>query len=396
MIKREEYLNIEEKYLIPPATKSKFTRGRRYKEKEHTFRACFQRDRDRIVHSTAFRRLEYKTQVFVIHEGDYYRTRLTHSIEVAQIARSVARILGLNTDLVEAIALGHDLGHTPFGHSGEEALRELMQDEGGFDHNIQGLKVVDYLEKRYPNFPGLNLTWEVREGLIKHATKYDNAAVLGNESLRIDCEKLFLSEFNNSLNPTLEAQVVNVADEIAYDNHDLDDGLTSNLIQESELKKNPLWKETDKLVRSNYTNLSPQIRKHQIIRMLIDINVRDLIRVSDKNVKGVLSVDEVRNAPFRLIAFSKDMEEKRKPLREFLYEKLYHHYRVIKMADKARRIITDLFNVYLNKPTQLPVVVQANIKKEGVKRAICDYIASMTDSYAQNEYRKLFDPLERV
>ena len=387
---REEYEEWEDKFLAPYALKSKFSRGRRYPEEEHNFRTCFQRDRDRIVHSTAFRRLEYKTQVFLTHEGDYYRTRLTHSLEVAQIARSIARILRLNADLVEAIALGHDMGHTPFGHSGEEALNKLMQEEGGFNHNLQGLRIVDYLERRYPEFPGLNLTWEVKEGLVKHSTRYDSTQFSYQYGIA------GLEEFYKYKYPTLEAQVVNVADEIAYDNHDLDDGITSGLISEEDLRQVPLWEEAELIIRRKYANLAAQIRKHQIIRILIDMNVKDIIAFSSQNLAALTSAQEVRQYPQRLISFSKEMEQKRKPLRDFLYSKLYNHYRVVRMADKSRRIIEKLFQVYINKPTQLPVYVQSYIEKDGVKRAICDYIASMTDRFAQEEYRKLFDPLEKV
>lgn len=394
---RKEYEELEAKNLAPYAVCSRNSRGRKYPEEEHDFRTCFQRDRDRILHSTAFRRLEYKTQVFVIHEGDYYRTRLTHTLEVAQIARSIALALRLNPDLVEAIALAHDLGHTPFGHSGEDALKKLMQKYGGFNHNLQGLRVVDHLERRYPRFWGLNLTWEVREGLVKHSTRYD----LGyrkeeNNSLPFKYGLLDLSEFYNLEQPTLEAQVVDVADEIAYDNHDLDDGITSGLILESDLKKISLWKEASKIVEKNFTDLPFELRKHQIIRTLIDLKVKDLIASSSKKLASVSSVEEVRNASERLISFSKEMEDKRAPLRDFLYAHLYNHYRVVRMADKARRIIEELFEVYHNKPAQLPAYVQAEIELEGVERAICDYIASMTDRFAQDEYKKLFDPLERV
>ena len=394
---REEYQKLEEKTLAPYAVRSSQSKGRRYPEPEHEFRTCFQRDRDRIIHSTAFRRLEYKTQVFVIHEGDYYRTRLTHTLEVAQIARSIARALGLNTDLVEAIALGHDIGHTPFGHSGEEVLKELLADEGGFDHNLQGLRVVDYLEERYPDFSGLNLTFEVREGLIKHSTRYDfGYRYLTESQLPPVYGNLDLSEFYNQERPTLEAQVVDIADEIAYDNHDLDDGLTSGLVSEGELEKVCLWKEAESVVRKKYTNLPFAIKKHQIIRTLIDIKVKDLIHTSLRNLRGVRSVEEVRRASWRLISFSREMEEKRTPLRNFLLERLYHHYRVIRMAEKAKRTVRELFNVYLSQPTQLPSHIQKRMEKDGVKRAICDYIASMTDRYAQDEYKKLFDPLTRV
>ncbi len=394
---REEFERLEETLLAPYAVKSIATAGRKFPEQEHRLRSCFQRDRDRIVHSTAFRRLEYKTQVFVIHEGDYYRTRLTHSLEVSQIARSIARILNLNTDLVEAIALGHDLGHTPFGHSGETALRNLMRENGGFDHNLQGLRVVDCLEKKYPQFPGLNLTFEVREGLIKHSTRYDFGYDKEREmNLPRYYGRQDLNEFYNRQHPVLEAQVVDVADEIAYDNHDLDDGLTSGLIKEAHLKGVPFWEAAENRVKNKYGGVSAEIRKHQIIRDLIDTKVRDLVANSLKNLRGVKSLEEVRQAPRRLISFSREMEEKRVILRDFLYQNLYRHYRVIRMAEKAARIISELFDVYQNKPAQLPQMVQEDIKKEGVKRAVCDYIASMTDRFAQNEHKKLFDPTVRV
>jgi len=395
MMDREEYQKFEQKFLAPYALKSVNSAGRRYKEKEHDFRTCFQRDRDRIIHSTAFRRLEYKTQVFVIHEGDYYRTRLTHSLEVAQIARSIARVLGLNTDLVEAIALGHDVGHTPFGHSGEELLKDLMGEEG-FEHNLQGLRVVDFLEKRYPEFYGLNLTHEVREGLIKHSTRYDLGYSGKIGSLPEKYGNMDLTEFRSQEQPTLEAQVVDAADEIAYDNHDLDDGITSGLISEEDLKKIALWEEAENLVKKRYSNLPADLKKHQLIKTLIDIDVKDVIKFSLQNLEPVGSPEEVKSIPYRLISFSKQMQDKRKPLRDFLLSELYQHYRVVRMSDKAKRIIKELFEVYLNKPAQLPVEIQKSIESEGLKRTICDYIASMTDSFAQNEYKRLFDPLERV
>ncbi len=395
MMNREKYQEFEREFLAPYALKSADSAGRRYKEEEHDFRTCFQRDRDRIIHSTAFRRLEYKTQVFVIHEGDYYRTRLTHSLEVAQIARSIARVLELNTDLVEAIALGHDIGHTPFGHSGEELLRELMGGEG-FEHNLQGLRVVDYLEKRYPEFDGLNLTQEVREGLIKHSTRYDLGYSRETRFLPVKYGNMDLTEFRSQEQPTLEAQVVDAADEIAYDNHDLDDGITSGLISEGDLRRIPLWEEAEKLVENKYSNLSADLKKHQLIKTLIDIDVKDVVKFSLQNLKSISSIEDIKSASYRLITFSKQMQEKRKPLRDFLLSELYHHYRVVRMSDKAKRIMKELFEVYLNKPAQLPVEIQRSIESEGLKRTICDYIASMTDNFAQNEYKRLFDPLERV
>ena len=360
------------------------TKGRKHPEVEPKYRSVYQRDRDRIIHSTAFRRLEYKTQVFVNHEGDYYRTRLTHTMEVSQISRSIARTLSLNEDLVEAIALSHDIGHPPFGHAGEDSLRMLMKDNGGFDHNLQGLRVVEELEQRYPDFPGLNLTWEVREGINKHTTMFDRA------------ERL--KEFEPDSSPTMETQVVDVADEIAYDNHDIDDGLMSGLIDEKELLELKLWKDAARFVKKGRLALPDKIRKYQIIRRLIDSQIEDLLRAADKNIKfsGIKSVADVRKHKKRLVVFSEDMQKKRKELRQFLMKNLYRNFRVMRMSDKARRFIGELFNVYLEKPEQLPPSDQKKITRTGSHRAICDYIAGMTDRYALDEYKKLFDPYERV
>jgi len=385
MLTRKEIEASEEKILAPYAAKSKNSRGRKHKEAEHPYRSCYQRDRDRIIHSNAFRRLEYKTQVFVNHEGDYYRTRLTHTLEVAQIAKSIARALNLNEDLAEAIALAHDLGHTPFGHSGEDVLREIMKDHGGFDHNLQGLRVVDFLEVRYPKFKGLNLTWETREGIAKHSTSYDNPCPV--------------EELEPSSSPVLEAQIADVADEIAYDNHDLDDGLTSRLITESALQKIGLWNEAQKKVEDTYGHIDDnEIRKFQAIKTLINMKVTDLLEESEKNIKdlGINSVEDVRSTKERIISFSKKMADKRRPLREFLFENLYSHYRVVRMSDKARRFLEKLFAVYLAKPEQLPPNAYNRLEKENTHRVICDYIAGMTDRYAQDEYKKLFEPYERV
>ena len=373
-----------EENLAPYAFKCKDSRGRVYPEKEHPYRSCYQRDRDRIVHSTAFRRLEYKTQVFVNHEGDYYRTRLTHTLEVAQIARSIARVLLLNEDLTEAIALAHDLGHTPFGHSGEDTLKQLMKRHGGFDHNIHGLRVVDVLEERYPEFKGLNLSWEVREGIVKHSTRYDNPPHV--ESL------------DPKLAPPLEAQVVDIADEIAYDNHDIDDGLTSRFLKEDDLKKVELWGILAQEVNKRYPSISDYMRKYQIIRQLINLQVSDIIEESQKSIKkaGITCVKDVRKHKARLIVFSKDIQEKRKPLREFLINNLYKHYKVVRMSNKAHMFIKELFRVYLERPDQLPPVFYSRVKKDGPYRVVCDYIAGMTDRYAQDEYKKLFQPYERV
>jgi dGTPase len=375
---------FEDKFLAPYASKSCNSRGRVYKEDEHAYRSCYQRDRDRIIHSAAFRRLEYKTQVFVNHEGDYYRTRLTHSIEVAQIARTIACALRLNMDLTEAIALAHDLGHTPFGHSGEEILNELMAKSGGFNHNLQGLRVVDYLEERYAEFPGLNLSWEVREGIVKHSSVFDIAVKI--------------KEFFPKRLPSLETQVVDVADEIAYDNHDLDDGLTSGLIKESDLDGLEIWKKINRKINQKYAKISFNCRKYLIIRGLIELQVTDLIAHTQSEIARlkIKKYADPERVGHRIINFSKEVEELRKPLRQFLMQKLYHHYRVMRMSIKAKRFIRELFCEYLERPGQMPTEMQLKIPKEGVRRVVCDYIAGMTDRYALDEYKKLFNPYEKV
>ena len=383
MFKRKD-LEKKEESLAPYAQKSRHSKGRCYKEEEHDYRSCYQRDKDRIIYSTAFRRLEYKTQVFVNHEGDYYRTRLTHTLEVSQIARTIATALGLNVDLVEAIALAHDLGHTPFGHSGEDALNELMAQFGGFNHNVHGLRVVDILEERYPEFPGLNLSWEVREGIAKHSSAFDQ---MGS-----------LKEFDTGEQVTLETQVVDIADEIAYDNHDLDDGLTSGLLKEADLETLELWNNTYKKVTAKYPGLDAEKIKFQVIKSLIDVQVTDLIHQTEESLKklGVDSWEKAKKIDKKVVSFSKDMLELRKPLRGFLMERLYCHYRVVRMANKAKRFIEELFKIYVEKPQQLPPHIHIRIKKEFVQRVVCDYIAGMTDRYALDEYKKLFDPYEKV
>lgn len=387
MFTRQEFEEVELKYLVSYAMKSRESRGRKYPEEEHPYRTCFQRDRDRVIHSSAFRRLEYKTQVFVNHEGDYYRTRLTHTLEVAQISRSIARALRLNEDLAEAIALAHDLGHTPFGHSGEMALNEKMQEYGEcFEHNHQSWRVVDKLEKKYPGFPGLNLSWEVREGIIKHKTSYDHPEI---------------KEFNPDESPTLEAQVVNIADEIAYTNHDLDDGLTSGYINEDELSDIPLWKEIYETVKKNNQLLSRETWKYQAVKFLINKQVSDLIVNTDKNLAQfkIKDLRDVHKAPI-VLQFSPEMEEKNTNLKKFLLEHLYHHHKVMRMVDKSKRFIKELFDVYIDCPEQLPPEEQKKItglsKKSEIARIICDYIAGMTDRSVQDEYIKLFMPYEKV
>lgn len=387
MFTRNAIEEREYKFLASYAMKSRESRGRAHKEKEHDYRSSYQRDKDRIIYSTAFRRLEYKTQVFVNHEGDYYRTRLTHTLEVAQIAKSIARALGLNEDLTEAIALAHDLGHTPFGHAGEDALRELMSEHGGFEHNRQGLRVVDFLEERYPDFRGLNLTYEIREGIIKHSTRFDHPTIV------ID-----VKGFEPESLPLLETQVVDIADEIAYDNHDLDDGIYSGMIKESSLKKAGIWKEMSNLINKKYPTLSDEKRKYQVIRALINSQVTDLILECEKNIKKfkIKSAEEAKKLPTKIITFSENMQLKRKPMQQFLMKNLYQHYRVIRMSDKAVRFIKKLFEIYLAKPQLLPPTFQKRLKSEIPHRVICDYIAGMTDRYALDEYKKFFEPYERV
>lgn len=384
MLNQSQIKRSENYLLAPYAMKSHNTRGRAYPEKEHPYRSAYQRDRDRIIHSAAFRRLEYKTQVFVIHEGDYYRTRLTHTLEVSQIARTIANALGLNVDLTEAIALAHDLGHTPFGHSGEDALDELMSGCGGFNHNLQGLRVVDTLEERYPNFPGLNLTWEVREGIIKHSSAFDRA--------------VRPPEFAPEEQPTLEAQIADIADEIAYDNHDLDDGLTSGLLRESDLKKLPLWKKICDEISRKYVKIDEVKRKHAIINALIGLQVTDLLRQSEKNISRLKlkSCLDAKRLEQKIVNFSPLMRQLRSPLRALLMENLYHHYRVVRMSNKAKRFIGELFAIYVEKPQALPANIQNRIPRDGIERSVCDYIAGMTDRYALDEYKKLFDPYEKV
>lgn len=381
---KDQLKEYEDSFLACYAMKSVDSRGRVHKESEHPYRSIYQRDRDRIIHSAAFRRLEYKTQVFVNHEGDYYRTRLTHTIEVAQIARTIAYALRLNVDLTEAIGLAHDLGHTPFGHSGEDVLNELMAKFGGFNHNLHGLRVVDHLEERYPEFNGLNLSWEVREGIVKHSSAFDKASPI---------KELAPNEF-----PTLETQVADIADEIAYDNHDLDDGLTSGLLKESDLEKLEIWNIICKDISGKYAKITEENKKYLVVRSLINKQVTDLIEQTQLNLEKLKlkSHLDVKRLNKKVVHFSKGMQEVRKPLRALLMEKLYHHYRVIRMSDKAKRFIAELFNVYLKRPQALPSQIQKRILSDGVRRVVCDYIAGMTDRYALDEYKKLFDPYEKV
>lgn len=365
--------------LAPYAARPERSRGRRHREPPPRGRSEYQRDRDRIVHSTAFRRLEYKTQVFVNHEGDLFRTRLTHSLEVAQIARSVARSLRLDEDLTEAIALAHDLGHTPFGHTGQDSLNACMKPYGGFEHNLQSLRVVDILEQRYAEFDGLNLTFETREGVLKHCS-LKNARTLGEVGER----------FVRKQRPSLEAQTANLADEVAYNNHDVDDGVRSGLLDMEQLAGVKILARHMRAVLRQYPRLPPRRLRHETVRRMIDTLVTDLIRTSAENIRRHApgSIEEARLAQ-PLVAFSPRIREESQELKRFLHENLYRHYRVVRMSTKARRIVTELFAALLSDTRLLPPEFQEQAGK-GAPRAIADYIAGMTDRYAILEHRRLF------
>lgn len=359
------------------AISDSISRGRRYPESPPHLRTEFQRDRDRIVHSTAFRRLEYKTQVFVNHEGDLFRTRLTHSIEVAQIARSICRALKLNEDAVEAIALAHDLGHTPFGHAGQEALDECMREHGGFEHNLQSLRIVDRLENRYAEFPGLNLSFETREGIVKHCT-LEKAAKIG------DVGERFLAKRR----PSLEAQLCNLADEIAYNNHDVDDGIRAGLITIEQLETVPLFEQHLSIVRSAYPDLRDRRLVHETVRRMINQLVTDLVTTTEAQIAATQpsNLAEVRESK-PLVAFSDEIWNAHRALKRFLHQNLYRHYRVLRMTNKAQRIVRDLFLAFLDEPRLLPPQYQNNANQP---RSVADYVSGMTDRYALAEHRRLF------
>jgi dGTPase len=358
--------------------------GRNYQEASPQGRNEFQRDRDRIIHSAAFRRLEYKTQVFVNHEGDLFRTRLTHSLEVAQIGRTIARSLGLHEDLVEAICLAHDLGHTPFGHAGQDALNHCMQNFGGFEHNLQSLRVVDHLEQHYAEFDGLNLTFELREGILKHCS-INNAQVLG----------LVGERFINKTQPSLEAQVANLADEIAYNNHDVDDGLRSGLINLDQMEEVSLFADQLSIVRAKYPKLSHRRLIHETVRRMINTLVTDLCSTSSQKIENAnpKTIADVRKLP-PMIAFSSEMHEDQLSLKRFLRSKLYQHYRVNRMSAKANRIITELFNAFVADIKLMPDDFREKATKNK-PRAVADYIAGMTDRYAIREHQRIYAVSER-
>jgi dGTPase len=365
--------------LAPYAVTEADSCGRVHDEPAPVARGQFQRDRDRIVHSTAFRRLEYKTQVFVNHEGDLFRTRLTHSIEVAQLTRGIARELGLNEDLAEAIALAHDLGHTPFGHAGQEALDGCMRAHGGFEHNLQSLRTVDLLEDRYAGFDGLNLMFETREGILKHCSRA-NAERLGEVGRR----------FLDGTQPSLEAQLANLADEIAYNNHDVDDGLRSGLITLEQLDEVPIFAAQRRTVEARWPGLTGRKLINETVRRMIHLMVIDLIEQTRANIAsaGVRTLADVHAAP-RLVAYSDALLPRLRELKLFLRDKLYRHYQVLRMTNKARRIVGDLFAAFMDDPHILPPQYQA-MAREDKARAIADYIAGMTDRYAMKEHRRLF------
>lgn len=380
-ISRRQFEKLEDRSLASYAARSSMSKGRKHPEDTHPFRTEFQRDRERIIHCRAFRRLEYKTQVFLNHEGDHYRTRLTHTIEVAQIARTIARALRLNEDLSESIALAHDLGHTPFGHAGEKELDILLNENGGFEHNRQSLRVVEVLENNYSSFPGLNLTWETREGIIKHSSSYDRPDV---------------SDYNPDEMPSLEAQIIDYADEIAYNNHDLDDGLSSGLLQLEEVENLSIW--SLRKNRKKKSSCDRKLASRERIREIINILSTDLIHNTYNNIEQN-SIDlyvDVKLSRLKIASFSREIETANNELKEFLREKLYSHYMVARMTLKSQKVIRELFSTYSKHPETLPPSYQELINTEGLLRTVTDYIAGMTDRYAVEEYKKITDPSVKV
>ncbi len=376
-ITREHLEAIERRSLAPYAARSGESRGREHPDPKPAYRSAFQRDRDRILHTTAFRRLEYKTQVFVNYEGDYYRTRLTHTLEVAQIGRSLARALGANEDLVEAVCLAHDLGHAPFGHSGEQALNQLMAHHGGFDHNKQSLRIVTKLERRYPDWPGLNLTWETREGIVKHETEYDYSDA---------------TDYAPALRANLEAQIANAADELAYTAHDLDDGLRAGLLAPAQLEPLAWWQVLRESVGWPHDEPLDEMMRHRLVRRLIGLMIHDLVENTDHNLDRHApdTMQQLQQLPSIVCVHSPEVAERNRELKDFLYQKMYRHYRVVRMQTKADRFIQELFEAFVAEPAQLPGETQAQIESVGLHRAVCDYIAGMTDRYALQEHERLF------
>ncbi len=375
---RQKLEERERRTLAPYAQFSADSRGREYREEPPEWRTQYQRDRDRVIHSRAFRRLEYKTQVFLNGTGDHLRTRLTHTMEVAAISRNIARALQLNEDLAETIALAHDLGHSPFGHKGEMVLNRLMKAHGGFEHNRHSLRIVEELEQKYPGFSGLNLTWETREGLIKHFTSYDHP-------LKI---KGFAAKSSS-----LEAQVANLADEIAYYSHDLDDGLEAGLLSEKTLAREvKIWSEAAKVVKKQYGNLPDECRRYFIIRCIIDGQVHDVVETTEEHLQtsGVKTADEVRLKPRAFVQYSSERRKSNLELRDYLYENLYFNPVVHEPNMRAVRMLEELFRYLLAHPKEVGEQARKRIRKLGLHRAVCDYLAGMTDRYVQLEYQRIF------
>lgn len=379
---REDLEKNEHKLLAPYALKSDESRGRLYEERESASRTAFQRDRDRIIHTTAFRRLEYKTQVFVFYEGDHYRTRLTHTLEVAQLGRSIARSLGVNEDLTEAICLAHDLGHPPFGHAGEYALNALMAEHGGFNHNTQSYRIVTYLENRYPKFRGLNLTYETREGMIKHETEYDKSDA---------------AEFEPDKRASLEAQISNLADEIAYNAHDLEDGLRANLFTPFDLQELAIWQTLEEQIHWQNHQFT-ELERREIIRELIGMMVTDVVRQTAENLARyeVDSPEKLQLLPVNVVHYSADFGKDIRQLKDFLYQHMYRHYRLMRMQTKAEHFLSEIFEAYLKEPRMLPEKTQERLQDTSLHQVITDYVAGMTDRYALDEWEKLFDPYRKA
>ncbi|MCG3180706.1 MAG: Deoxyguanosinetriphosphate triphosphohydrolase-like protein [Phycisphaerae bacterium] len=386
---RQQIEQRERETLSPLSCRSADSAGRKVPEPDHPYRTAYQRDRDRVIHSASFRRLQYKTQVFVNHEGDHFRTRLTHTLEVAQISRTMARALRLNEDLAEAVALAHDLGHTPFGHSGEDALSELMAGHGGFEHNRHTMRIVDFLEERYPDVPGLNLSRETRECLAKHTTRYD---------------KPISRDFPMNERPPLEGQIVDLADSIAYNSHDLEDALSAGLIEEEQCAGLDIWRELRSKIAADHPKLKvasgrayERERQNRVGKALINAMVSDALATAVASAAKfkAATLDDIRRAP-AIVAFSPAMARQVRAVEEFLWANVYGHYRVIRMAKRARRFMERLFGEFVREPRQLPPSFQARLSADGPYQVVCDYLAGMTDRFCQDEYKRLFEPFERT
>ena len=384
MIRKQPQLEkIESMSLSPYGLRSAESRGRAYPEPESATRPAFTRDRDRIIHTTPFRRLMYKTQVFVFFEGDHYRTRLTHTLEVAQLGRSLARGLGGNVDLTEAICLAHDLGHPPFGHAGEHMLNILMADHGGFNHNTQSYRIVTKLEDSYPDFPGLNLTYETREGMLKHETDYDRSEA---------------AEYEPNKRASLEAQIANYADEIAYNAHDLDDGLRAGLFTLTDLDELTIWRELREVAGWKPGEHFTSMHRHEIIRELIGRSIGDVMtRTAEAlDANDIDSPEKLQRHPENVVGYTPDFGQKVRALKKFLFDRMYRHYRVMRMQTKAERFVAELFDAYVKEPHMLPDETQARLETAPMERVVADYIAGMTDRYALDDWQRLYDPYIRA